>query len=80
MAIECKVSNSFVNSIKRLNNDAAVKAGVWRDEFGARGVVPVAVLSGLFERHHLADAQSRHLMLIWAHRLDDLTNWIDRAR
>ena len=27
MPIEAKVSNSFTNSIKRLNNDAAVKAG-----------------------------------------------------
>ena len=25
MPIECKVSNSAVNSVKRLNNDAAVK-------------------------------------------------------
>lgn len=80
MAIECKVSNSFLNSIKRLNNDAAVKAGSWRTEFGERGVVPVAVLSGLFQRHHLENAQNRHLMLIWGHRLEDLTNWIERAR
>lgn len=80
MAIECKVSNSFVNSIKRLNNDAAVKADYWRTAFGERYVVPTAVLSGLFKRHHLVSAQSRHLTLIWEHRLEDLTGWIDRAR
>lgn len=31
MPIEAKVSNSYTNSIKRLNNDAAVKAGIWLD-------------------------------------------------
>jgi hypothetical protein len=35
MPIESKVSNSGVNSIKRLNNDAAVKAGKWIHYFGA---------------------------------------------
>ena len=39
MAIECKVSSSSVNSIKRLNNDAAVKATVWKREFGTMQVV-----------------------------------------
>lgn len=29
MPIECKVSNSATNSVKRLNNDAAVKADAW---------------------------------------------------
>ena len=43
MPIECKVSNSATNSIKRLNNDAAVKARIWRGEFGERQVVPSAV-------------------------------------
>ena len=35
MPTECKVSNSSTNSYKRINNDAAVKAVVWRQEFGA---------------------------------------------
>lgn len=48
MPIECKVSNSATNSIKRLNNDAAVKASYWRKTFGDTQVVPVAVLSGVF--------------------------------
>ncbi len=34
MPIECKVSNSSLNSLKRLNNDAAVKAGTWKRDFG----------------------------------------------
>ena len=40
MPIECKVSNSSTNSVKRLNNDAAVKASSWKTDFGLRQVVP----------------------------------------
>lgn len=69
MAIECKVSNSSTNSVKRLNNDAAVKAGVWLAQFGTVGVVPSAVLSGVFKRHNLEQAQDRGLSLFWAHDL-----------
>lgn len=69
MPVECKVSNSSTNSVKRLNNDAAVKAGVWLGQFGTVGVVPTAVLSGVFKRHNLAQAQERGLTLFWAHDL-----------
>jgi hypothetical protein len=44
MPIECKVSNSSLNSIKRLNNDAAAKAEHWLDNLGQVHIVPVAVL------------------------------------
>lgn len=80
LAIECKVSNSFTNSIKRLNNDAAVKAETWREEFGSRQIVPLAVLSGLYQLHHLENAQQRGLSLCWAHWLDDLIGWIAQTR
>lgn len=76
MPIECKVSNSETNSIKRLNNDAAVKAEIWRDEFGKLPVVPTAVLSGVYNLRHLETAQERGLTLFWAHDLDQLMNWI----
>jgi hypothetical protein len=42
MPIACKVSNSEVNSVKRINNDAAIKATTWRQELGNNQVVPVA--------------------------------------
>ncbi|MFW6012270.1 MAG: XamI family restriction endonuclease [bacterium] len=80
MPIECKVSNSAVNSVKRLNNDAAVKAGVWTEDFGTRHVVPAAVLSGVYELHNLAEAQSRGLTLFWAHALEELTEWIEGTK
>lgn len=76
MPIECKVSNSSTNSVKRLNNDAAVKAETWRKDFGTRGVVPTAVLGGVYKLHNLADAQNRGLALFWAHDLEMLTRWI----
>jgi hypothetical protein len=76
LAIECKVSNSATNSVKRLNNDAAAKAEEWRKDFGAVQVVPSAVLSGVYKLHNLENAQSRGLHLFWAHDLEQLTDWI----
>jgi hypothetical protein len=80
MPIECKVSNSATNSVKRLNNDAAAKAEQWRQDFGARQVVPVALLSGVYKLHNLEDAQSRGLGLFWAHELGELVKWIDGTK
>lgn len=76
MPVECKVSNSALNSVKRLNNDAAVKAGVWKTDFGIRHIVPVAVLAGVYNLANLVDAQSRGLTLVWSHDLSPLTSWI----
>lgn len=78
MAIECKVSNSSTNSVKRLNNDAAAKAEDWINQFGTRNVVPVAVLSGVYKIHNLTNAQDRGLTLFWAHDLGELMNWIGK--
>lgn len=80
MPIECKVSNSYLNSVKRLNNDAAVKAASWKLDFGLRQVVPTAVLSGVYKLHNLMDAQERGLTLFWAHDLNPLTEWVSRTR
>lgn len=80
MAIECKVSNSEVNSIKRVNNDAAIKARTWTAEFGTVNVVPAAVLSGVYKPRHLFEAQSGGLTLFWAHDLAALTRWIEATR
>jgi hypothetical protein len=79
MAIECKVSNSSTNSVKRLNNDAAVKAVEWTKRFGDLNIVPVAVLSGVFKLHNLINAQQRGLTLFWAHDLDQLIKWMNQT-
>lgn len=80
MPIECKVSNSSTNSVKRLNNDAAVKASSWKVDFGLRQVVPSAVLGGVYKLHNLLDAQSRGLTIFWAHDLAPLTDWITNTK
>lgn len=76
MAIECKVSNSATNSVKRLNNDAAVKAEYWIKQFGTAQVVPTAVLSGVFKVMNLEQAQRRGLALFWSHQLGALGTFI----
>ncbi len=80
MAIECKVSNSALNSVKRINNDAAVKAEYWIKAFGTTQVVPVAMLAGVFKVLNLEQAQSHGLALFWAHDLDRLGDFITSTR
>ena len=80
MGIECKVSNSSVNSFKRVNHEAAGKAASWLAKFGTNGVVPVAVLSGVYNLGNLVEAQTRGLTLFWAHDLNQLLDWIESTR
>ena len=80
MGLECKVSNSSTNSVKRLNNDAAVKAEFWKEDFGKTQVVCAAVLSGVYKVHNLKNAQNRGLSLFWAHDLQALIDWIDATK
>lgn len=80
MLIECKVSNSELNSVKRLNNDAAAKAEAWLQDFGRNNVVPAAVLSGVYKINNLIEAQDRGLALFWAHDLSQLEAWLSGTR
>ncbi len=80
LAIECKVSNSAVNSVKRVNNDAAVKAEYWIKQFGIAQVVPAAVLAGVFSVLNLQQAQTRGLAFFWSHDLPQLGAFIDSTK
>lgn len=80
MAIECKVSNSATNSVKRLNNDAAVKAEYWIKQFGMAQVVPAAALAGVFKVLNLEQAQTRGLSLFWSHDLEKLGAFIESTK
>lgn len=80
MPVECKVSNSSTNSVKRLNNDAAVKAKTWIQEWGTQNVVPAAVLSGVFKVHNLESAQADGLTIFWAHGLERMIDFIEKTR
>jgi len=79
MALECKVSNSATNSVKRVNNDAAMKAKYWLQEFGKQ-VVPAAVLAGVFKVINLEQAQKNGLSLIWSHDLEKLGSFIESTK
>jgi hypothetical protein len=80
LALECKVSNSALNSVKRLNNDAAAKAEAWRRDFGETQIVPSAVISGVYKLHKLQEAQRRGLTIFWSHTLTTLLDWIEQTR
>lgn len=80
LAIECKVSYSALNSVKRVNNDAAAKAKYWLDQFGPRGVVPTAMLSGVFKVSNLMQAQDMGLTLFWSHEMDAMAEFIESTK
>jgi hypothetical protein len=80
LAIECKVSNSRINSVKRIKNDAAVKARLWIQEFGDRLIVPAAVISGVYHPPNLVSAQRDGLTIWWSHHIGQMITWIDRRR
>lgn len=80
MPIECKVSNSSTNSIKRLNNDAAVKAVYWQRQFGESQIVSAAVLSGVYKLRNLTAAQDKSLCIFWEHDLQTMVAWINSTQ
>src|SRR5262249_1022851 len=75
MPLECKVSNSTTNSIKRLN-DASSKAVGWLEDFGRAQTVPAAVIGGVFGLINLKAAQDSGLTLFWADNLAPLLTWL----
>lgn len=77
LAIECKVSNSSVNSYKRVVHDTGGKATTWYSELGRAQIIPCAVLSGVFSPANLETVQDdKNLFLFWQHRLNDLSKFI----
>ena len=57
LAIECKGSNSEINSRKRLNKEAVQNARAWLSHFGSRQVVPAVALQGVFNPRYVVEAQ-----------------------
>ncbi|MEV4345299.1 XamI family restriction endonuclease [Actinoplanes sp. NPDC049596] len=80
LAIECKVSNSSVNSVKRVKNDAGSKAVKWLQEFGTQLIVPAAVIAGVYHPPNLLAAQYDGLTIWWSHDIDQMIDWIGRTR
>jgi len=80
VAIECKVSNSTVNSYKRLVHDTGGKAAHWYNQLGRAQVIPSAVLSGVYSTANLEDVQeNKGVYLFWQHRLADLAAFVQQV-
>jgi XamI-like restriction endonuclease len=80
LALECKVSNSALNSVKRLIRETGGKARRWHDAFGEQ-VVTGVVLAGVYKLGNLVDAQETfHVALFWQHDLTRLRRYIMAAR
>ena len=78
LAIECKGSNSEINSRKRLNKEAVQNARAWLGRFGDQ-VVPAVALQGVFKDRYVAEAQATPMLIFWGHRLDDLRRFVESA-
>ena len=80
LPIECKVSNSAVNSFKRLNHETLSKYTAWIDAFGRSNGVPTAVLAGVYSPSNVMDAQSAGLAVFWCHRISDLGAFVESTK
>ena len=80
LVIECKASNSYVNSIKRLIRETGGTAIKWLDEFGEQ-IIPCAVLSGIYKLKNLQDAQQEYnITIFWEHKLESLRDFLKKSR
>ncbi|WEF32818.1 XamI family restriction endonuclease [Pseudoduganella chitinolytica] len=79
LALECKSSNSEINSRKRLNKEVIKDAKNWSAQFGAQ-VLTAAALRGVFKPEYVLDAQNTPIMIVWEHRLDDLEAFIESTK
>lgn len=79
LAIGCKVTNSSINSRKRLLKDIASDAAAWTRDFGSR-CIPAAVVTGVIDLATLKEAQNaRNTFIVWDHDLSVLTDFVTRA-
>jgi len=79
LAIECKGSNSEINSRKRINKEVARDASSWIDRFGTE-IVPAALVQGVFNPTYIEQAQETPVVFFWAHRLSDIETFLRASR
>lgn len=77
LAIECKGSNSEINSRKRINKEVANNAQSWLRQFGDGTLVPSAAIQGVFKPEYIAEVQDIPVVFFWGHRLEDLKAFLD---
>lgn len=76
LAIECKVSNSSLNSVKRLLRETGGKARAWDAAFG-KTVLTGAVIAGVYKLLHLKEAQDDYdVAIFWEHDLAPLASFV----
>jgi len=78
LLIECKVSNSATNSVKRLDREVGDKVKSWRHGYGERAITAV-VLAGVFKAANLQAAQAGGVVLFWEHALGGLADFLSQA-
>ncbi|MGH2498486.1 MAG: XamI family restriction endonuclease [Candidatus Limnocylindria bacterium] len=80
LALECKVSNSSLNSVKRLLRETGGKARAWHNAFG-QTVLTGAVLAGVYKLMHLKEAQDDYdVAIFWEHDLAPLQEFVRSVR
>ncbi len=75
VAVEAKVSNTAVNSRKRLA-EVMNKRSKWDNAGELYDFRTAAVLAGDFSLERLKEAQTSGVMIFWEHRLEDLTDFL----
>jgi hypothetical protein len=75
ITLECKVSGSEVNSIKRLIRETVGKRRAWSEEFG-KGVMTGALIAGNFAMTTLEAAQDADMLLFFEHEIDALAEFV----
>lgn len=78
LAMECKASNTEINSRKRVAKETERDAGHWTEIFGEQ-VVTAAALRGVFSAEMIESSQHAGLFIFWEHRLGDLVTFINDA-
>jgi hypothetical protein len=80
LAIECKASNSEINSRKRINKEIGQNARNWVARFGTDDFVAAGTIQGVFKPSYVAAAQETPLVFFWGHRLEDLREFITASQ
>jgi hypothetical protein len=75
IAVECKVSNSSLNSRKRLL-EIRSKRETWDSSGLPHRFRTAAVLTGVFDVGRLIETQDTGVLIFWEHRLQDLTEFL----
>ncbi len=76
LPIECKVSGSATNGVKRLNRETGGKHDEWRGVFGT-DLQAGAVLGGVFGSASVRDAQNDGILIFFDHDLAALDRFIE---